>query len=637
LPVFQKGQPPKFEKMKSTAGSQAGIIGQVNPTSTEVWKTEGPTDLLALLSIDLPGHVSAFTNGNGSKENPTKFGWMKPILEGKKIFVIHDADIPGQEGATSQTRHDGTVRPGWTPFLSEISGIDAVNVLLPYKIEETKGKDIRDWINEGGTYERLKQLSAKAIPAAEIQVEEADDDPERLARINIEDYKAEHGGDLRFYRDEWWKYQSGAWKKVSPEELKLKVRQKIRSVFRSDWLDYRKRNDERAEKPIKKINDQLVSNVVSAMKHMAYFTSEIEMPCWMPDRSTRNYISMRNGIVDLDRLFADREDYLLPHSPEWFSSLQLGYDFDPDCPTPKFDRWLQYISDGEPEKAMLLQEFAGYLFQQNCDEQCFLVIEGPGGTGKTTFFNIVSAIIGTENISNISLELFSDKFSLSSTIGKIANICGDIGKLSGEEEGVLKRYTGNERIQVDRKNLPHVSFLPTAKLMFAWNERPRIQDKTTGFWRRLLLVNFSKPIPEQDKVKKMSRIDFWSEERAGIFVWAICGLKRLIDQGRFTIPKSTADAMAEYRDESNPARRYFADYLEESEDGLIETGEIYKNYQEWCEEQGHKPMSSVNLSKELKNYFPKSERKQKRMRNGKRFWGYEKISWKNNSDDIVDF
>lgn len=629
---MEDGQPGL--KIKSTAGSEHGIIGKIDPNSTEVWKTEGPTDLLALLSLDLPSRVSAFTNANGSNENPNKFHWLEPQLVSKQVYVIHDADMPGQEGATFSIRHDGSTRLGWAPSLSEMSGKVSKNVLLPYSIEKTKGKDIRDWIIEGGTYEDLKKLPAQDMPAKDVDVDLADDDPERLAKINLDDYKQKFGGDLRYYCDEWWKYQDGCWKKISDSELRLKTRKKIVSVFRSDWLEYRKRGDERAGKPARKVTDQIIANVMSAMKHMAYFTSDVEMPCWMPDRSKRNYISMKNGILDLDLLFSGSEDYLLPHSPHWFSSFQLDYDFDPDCPTPKFEKWLNFTCRDEPQKAMLLQEFAGYLFQQNCDEQCFLVAEGPGQTGKTTYFNIITSIIGEKNISNLSLEQFADKFSLSSTIGKVANICGDIGKLTGEEEGVLKRYTGNERIQVDRKNLPHISFQPTAKLMFAWNDRPHIKDKSTGFWRRLLLVSFKRVIPQEDRIKKMSTIEYWNDERPGIFAWAIVGLKRLIDQDKFTVPPTMKAAMEEYRDESNPIRKYFSDYIESVEDGLIETGELYSHYKKWCEEEGYQKMSHVNFGKELKNFFPDISKEQRRDKIGKRFWVYKKIEWSENCKQI---
>jgi len=68
----------QWVKTKLTYGSQPGFMGLVQaiPTATAIWKVEGPTDLLALLSLaDFPfGTVAAVTNANGASEKPVP--WM---------------------------------------------------------------------------------------------------------------------------------------------------------------------------------------------------------------------------------------------------------------------------------------------------------------------------------------------------------------------------------------------------------------------------------------------------------------------------------------------------------------------------------------------------------------------------------
>lgn len=66
-------------KVKLTYGSKAGLIGpEMPPDAKEVWKTEGPTDLLAFLSMDgLPTTTTAICNANGAKEDPARaFQWL---------------------------------------------------------------------------------------------------------------------------------------------------------------------------------------------------------------------------------------------------------------------------------------------------------------------------------------------------------------------------------------------------------------------------------------------------------------------------------------------------------------------------------------------------------------------------------
>ncbi len=52
----------------------------------------------------------------------------------------------------------------------------------------------------------------------------------------------------------------------------------------------------------------------------------VSMPCWLPDRTERNYLSVANGLLDIDAILADRDMSvcLLPHSSNWFCSVETG-------------------------------------------------------------------------------------------------------------------------------------------------------------------------------------------------------------------------------------------------------------------------------------------------------------------------
>lgn len=101
-------------KVKLTQGSQPGLIGPVEriAAAAEIWKVEGPSDLLAWWSLaEIPADHIAITNANGAGERPQR--WMLELLRGKtNVRVAHDADQPGQSGAIGYEK-DGKHRPGW--------------------------------------------------------------------------------------------------------------------------------------------------------------------------------------------------------------------------------------------------------------------------------------------------------------------------------------------------------------------------------------------------------------------------------------------------------------------------------------------------------------------------------------------
>lgn len=621
---------PNWVKVKLTAGSVAGIIGDTKSIvsgQNPLWKTEGPTDLLALLSA-APDQC-AFTTANGSKEKP--LDWIVKLCENRKVIVVHDADTPGQEGATWVPGRDGQRRPGWCPRIAEVAE-KVVNLTLPFVVEPTHGPDIRDYFAGGGSFaslcERIKDADSFSEEHEEPanMVDEAEDDPQRLARVNLERYKQEHDGRLLYWRDEWWKWKEGRYRRIEASELRAKVWLSVRQEFEASWRDRQAAGD---DKPIRKVTRSLVSNVVGAMESMCSIASSISMGSWMPDRSQPHYVAAKNGILDLSAVFAgkDASECLLDHSPDWFSSFRLDYPFDPEAECPKWIEYLDYCMDGDHERISLLQEWAGYLLRNSNDLQRFLVLEGEGGNGKTVYFAAMTAMLGESNVSHVSIENFDGRFELGTTIGKAANISGDAGEIDMVAEGVLKQFTGGDIMQFDRKNQTPISARPTAKLMAAWNSRPRIRDKSMGLWRRMLLVPFDRTIPPERRVLGMDKPDWWIEqgEAPGILLWAIVGLHRLESQGDFTRSKVSSDAMAEYREDSNPAGEFFGDYLEEGESS-IESNRLYELYQYWCKKTGCKPLGCRQFGKELRRKFSKIERV--RVREGKNLtWKYQGIQF----------
>lgn len=142
-----KGAAPSREK-KMTAG-QSGLMGTLCLNHLQdaeiIYKVEGVTDLLALQTLipdELRTRHLVFTNAGGTHEYRLlpDFGHL---FAGREVRVIHDADQPGQQGASQ-----------WAEALAGM-GATVRNVQLPYDVAETKGQDLRDWINEGHGYDDL--------------------------------------------------------------------------------------------------------------------------------------------------------------------------------------------------------------------------------------------------------------------------------------------------------------------------------------------------------------------------------------------------------------------------------------------------------------------------------------------------
>lgn len=158
---------------------------------------------------------------------------------------------------------------------------------------------------------------------------------------------------------------------------------------------------------------------------------------------------------------------------------------------------------------------------------------------------------------------------------------------------VLNALISGETIQVERKFRDPYEITPRAKLAWAMNELPRVGDANSGIFRRVKVVSFPSMPPEERNPEIKERI---KDEGPGILVWALEGLARLRDRGRFDVPDAVEDATARFKENNDVPALFVADRCVIEKDAREKAGELYKEYKFWCEENGHRPQSSTRLS-----------------------------------------
>jgi len=393
---------------------------------------------------------------------------------------------------------------------------------------------------------------------------------------------------LRRWREEYYIWQEGRYIRISDDTVKQRVTQFLQEYV-SD-IFYR----EKLHIPVKA---GLLNNVILNLQTKVHIRETQELNTFLDRKDRGRFLCMDNGLLNLQTL------ELIPHTPNYFSLVQLPYQYDPNAPCPGFELFLQDIMLGRQGYVDLLQEFVGYLFRPDLREQKFLLCVGEGANGKGVLFDIVQSLVGVENCSQVPLMRFGERFALYSTIGKVVNLTHESSRiLEDEAENMLKSYVAGDRLTVDRKNRDPVEIKPTAKLMIATNSLPRFGDKTQAIWRRIELVPFGLVIEEKLQIK--NKAELLKKELPGILNWALQGLKRLNEKG-FTIPDGQKELMEEYRRDADPARAFLLDHYEDSLNGTyVSCAEVYSEYKSYCETNGYKPMSESPFGKHVNRIFP---------------------------------
>jgi putative DNA primase/helicase len=313
-------------------------------------------------------------------------------------------------------------------------------------------------------------------------------------------------------------------------------------------------------------------------------------------------IATANGLISIEGLIAGAADLLKPHSADWFSPVCLTYPYEPDAQCPHFLAFLDEVLEHDAERIAMVQEWYGYCLTPDTTMQKFLVVVGEGANGKSAFADTLTALLGNDNVSHVPLELFGERFQLTVTLGKLANVATEIGEIDRAAEGILKAYTSGDCMHFDRKNLPPLDARPSARLVLTTNNLPRFRDRSSGVWRRMIVLPFRVSIPEGQQDRHLSAK--LKAELPGILNWSLEGLRRLRQRGRFIEPAVCQQAVADHKAESNPARMFLQEHVQAVPTRCLRCADAYNHYKTWSKENGYEPLNERQFGKDVARVFP---------------------------------
>ena len=302
-------------------------------------------------------------------------------------------------------------------------------------------------------------------------------------------------------------------------------------------------------------------------------------------------INLENGTFEI----GPNGQRLREHRREDFLTYQLPFRYDPNAVCPK---WQAFLDRVLPEKARqeICAEFVGYTFTTLKLEKVLLPY-GTGANGKSVFFDVITALLGEENISHFSLQSLGHEYNRAKLANKLLNYASEVStRLEAE---ILKKLGSGEPVEA---RLPYGQpFILThyARLAFNCNELPRDVEHTEAYFRRFLIIPFDVTIPEDERNPNLAR-EIIAEELPGVFNWVLEGLKRLLRRGKFTECQAVRDILAAYRKESDSVAMFIEDEKWESDPTARTTlRNLYTDYKGYCAENGYKALGRNKFGKRL--------------------------------------
>lgn len=419
--------------------------------------------------------------------------------------------------------------------------------------------------------------------------------PLPVARSLVEDAYAHPAGSLlRFWRSAFWVWHRSNW--LEAEEAELRA-----SVYA--YTEHARYVDDFGKVKPWAPNRYKVADVLDALRAVTHLAEHVDQPAWL-DGAGRwrpaEIVATANGLLHV----ASRT--LVEHTPAYFNRVAVPFNFDDHAPTP--ERWLTFLEDlwpDDPDAIAALQEWFGYCISGRTDLHKILLLIGPTRAGKGVIARVLAALLGRGNVTGPTLASLGTNFGLQDLIGKPLATIADARLGGANTHQVVERLlsiSGEDMLTIDRKYRdPWTGKLPTRFVVIS-NELPRFGDASGAIARRFVVLTCKRSFLGQENPRLTEELLL---EMPGILGWALDGLDRLQQQGRFSEPASSIDAITALVDSVSPTSAFVRDRCDVDAGHECPVDDLYAAWRLWCDDNGHdRPGTVQTFGRNLRAVVP---------------------------------
>jgi P4 family phage/plasmid primase-like protien len=385
---------------------------------------------------------------------------------------------------------------------------------------------------------------------------------------------------VAFSAGEFWKYADGVWGVFPREQMAAILTHTMKE----------------------RIQAKMVEGVLGVLQGLVYVPEDE----WEPDPFM---INVKNGMLDIKTMV------LRPHSPDYRSRVQLPVNYDPQAPVAT---WYEFLKDIFPEdhvkddkdqyvnylnKHVLAQQFAGYTLLRDCRYHKSMFLYGTGSNGKSTFLNVIGAVLGEKNTCSLSLTTLGERFKSIYLYNKMANLASETNPKAIMESDIFNQVVSGDEITAEEKYGKAFKFRPFCKFIVSMNEPPLVQDRSYAFERRVLVLNFNRRFTPDEVKSRMT--ETLLTEVDGVFTWMVEGLKLLLKHDGFVIGANIQDEIDQMLSRVNPFIVFVEDCLVLEPESTVRTQEIWEVYRDWCMDGGNRALGRNKFLDQVLSQFPK--------------------------------
>ena len=273
-----------------------------------------------------------------------------------------------------------------------------------------------------------------------------------------------------------------------------------------------------------------------------------------------NLINFKNGIYNIET------HALEPHDPSFFTTCQINANYYPDdvfnTVTKNGDgkfilKFLNEICCNNQQRINTLGEFTGYSMTYNMNlKKCLLLLGVTANNGKSTFLDLLTELFDSNNVSNVSISEFSERFCASDLVDKQLNVYHEMENITLKNMSKFKIIVAGNELYVEEKFKKRFRMRPFAHHIFAMNNLPDyVGENDEGYFSRLHIIKFEAKFTEE----QILAFDFGSliTQKSLDFLanWSLRKYLKMCAENRknFSNFEENEEILSIYKEEANSA------------------------------------------------------------------------------------
>jgi P4 family phage/plasmid primase-like protien len=321
---------------------------------------------------------------------------------------------------------------------------------------------------------------------------------------------------------------------------------------------------------------------------LALLAVELSAPGFFDERPLG--MNAANGFVDLSR----GTPRLEPHDPRHAQDFVLAGRWvegrvESDLLRALVEGCFRDAPDAR-RRAVLLMELAGAIatgIGTRLRDPAAFVFVGDGANGKSQLLDALQGLVPPEAVSSVPVTDFGHDRYRVQLAGKRLNLAAELGVSRAIASDKFKAIISGDAISAREIREAVMTFRPRAVHVFAANTLPAFDaGMPMSVTRRLIVVPFTRVIPKDERIAEIGK-RVASEEADALVSYAVRGAVRLLRRGRYTVPRTSRRAAAEWVEEADIIEAFAADgWVRHSPGKVRSSAEVYAAFRAYAGTQG---------------------------------------------------